>query len=120
MKYNASELLPKREETMSQDSRRAVRQLERDVIRQRLASRKHKKDAVLHLRIECPVTARIKAEIYPPHCIRARHRSSRRHHSAWNTEDAVGCVARLRLGSRPLSALDSGAKADEQIRKPQG
>lgn len=47
---------------MKQDGLRAIRQLERDVIRQRLASRKHKKDGVLHLRIECPVLARIKAE----------------------------------------------------------
>jgi hypothetical protein len=47
---------------MKHDSSRAARQLERDVIRQRLAARRLKKDAVLHLRIEGTVMARIKAE----------------------------------------------------------
>lgn len=47
---------------MKHDSRTAARQLQRDVKMQRLAERRLRKDAVLHLRIEREVMARIKAE----------------------------------------------------------
>jgi hypothetical protein len=44
------------------DNWKAARQLQRDVEKQRWAERKHKKDAVLHLRIEGDVMDRIKVE----------------------------------------------------------
>ena len=47
---------------MKHDSRKAARQLQREVERQRRAERRLRKDAVLHLRIEGEVIARIKAE----------------------------------------------------------
>ena len=47
---------------MTYESRKAARQLERDVKKQRWAQRKLKKDAVLHLRVESDIMDRIKAE----------------------------------------------------------
>lgn len=53
---------PRRPEKVKREDVKAARRLQRDVQKHRCGRRKHRKDSVLHLRIEGDVMDRIKAE----------------------------------------------------------